>query len=547
MKRALRFAPLIRVSTEKQAQKGESLRTQTGQIKQYVKSLQGRIPDHCWGYIGQEHATPGQERKKLDCLLADSAKGLFDAVIVADASRWSRDNRNSKEGLEILRTNSIKFYVGTMELDLFNPDHCLILGMSAEIGEFQARTQSLKSITNRIARARRDYPACGKSPYGRVFDKATESWSIDPEKQAIVLQASERYLNGENIVNIAHSLGMDFSNLWKILNHRSGDTWIQRFRSVPQNIDETVETTIPRLLDETTIQAIHAQAEANRTYAHGGIKNRYLLSRMIFCAKCGHALSGQVSRGKRCYRPARELPGSNPCPFHKRVPADLIENAVLIHLISTLGDVERLEKAIRRATPDLDRLEKLAEQQGDLNKALKKVMVQKERVVELAMDNLLSDDEIRQRMGKLRVREASIKSRVLSISAELEGTPPPEKIKRLSKMAINIGRSVTSHRPEVIFEKPYEWKRNLIEHAFSGKDHKGQRYGVYMAETGDAEQPWTFEIRGTLETALLGLPLDDEYLMEAFRLEPDYQDVDKELKKIKSNFLSSVQNLSPHM
>jgi len=62
---ALRFAPLIRVSTEDQEKKGESLRTQKGQIKQYVKSLKGIIPDNCWIYSGQEHATPDQERAKL--------------------------------------------------------------------------------------------------------------------------------------------------------------------------------------------------------------------------------------------------------------------------------------------------------------------------------------------------------------------------------------------------------------------------------------------------------------------------------------------------
>ena len=57
---SLRFAPLIRVSTEGQEKKSESLRTQTTQIKQYVKSLGGIIPEHCWKYSGQEHATPEQ-------------------------------------------------------------------------------------------------------------------------------------------------------------------------------------------------------------------------------------------------------------------------------------------------------------------------------------------------------------------------------------------------------------------------------------------------------------------------------------------------------
>ena len=119
----LRFAPLIRVSTEPMAVKGKSLRTQTAQIQQYVKSLEGIIPDNCRVYSGQEHATPEQERQKLDALLKDSSNGKFDAVIVCDASRWSRDNLKSKEGLNILRNNGTRFFVGTNELYQFVENH----------------------------------------------------------------------------------------------------------------------------------------------------------------------------------------------------------------------------------------------------------------------------------------------------------------------------------------------------------------------------------------------------------------------------------------
>ena len=75
--KGLRFAPLIRVSTEKQEQQGESLRSQKKLIERVVKSLNGTIPKRCWKYSGQEHATPNQEREKLEQLLNESGKGLF--------------------------------------------------------------------------------------------------------------------------------------------------------------------------------------------------------------------------------------------------------------------------------------------------------------------------------------------------------------------------------------------------------------------------------------------------------------------------------------
>lgn len=301
--KGLRFAPIIRVSTEDALKRGESLNTQTKQIKQYVEVLmEGTIPDHCWQYCGQEHATVNQERAKLDQLLADSGKNLFDAVIVVHPDRWARDNFKSKEGLITLRENGIKFYVGTREYNLFTASDRFFLGMSVELGEYFALLQLERSILNRIERAKRGVPTAGKIPYGRRFNKATEKWEPkNPEEEAEmkaegakIKAAAKRYLAGESLVTIAPTVGMKVCQLWNVLNRLAGDKWPLRFRAKELNIDETVELTIPRLLDDDVIAAIHRQAEANKTYHHGQNKRDYLLSRMIFCGKCGYTLTGHA-------------------------------------------------------------------------------------------------------------------------------------------------------------------------------------------------------------------------------------------------------------
>ena len=93
MEQGLRFAPLIRVSTEKQEKRGESLSTQKKQLESAIKNLNGSV--YKW-YEGQEHGTPDHERKILDELMTDAQASRFDAVMVVDASRWSRDNQKSK-------------------------------------------------------------------------------------------------------------------------------------------------------------------------------------------------------------------------------------------------------------------------------------------------------------------------------------------------------------------------------------------------------------------------------------------------------------------
>jgi len=83
----LRFAALVRVSTEQRAATGESLRTQRAEIEATVKQLGGTVA--AW-YGGQEHATEGWEKQEIGRLLTDARKKgrPWDAVIVSNADRW---------------------------------------------------------------------------------------------------------------------------------------------------------------------------------------------------------------------------------------------------------------------------------------------------------------------------------------------------------------------------------------------------------------------------------------------------------------------------
>jgi DNA invertase Pin-like site-specific DNA recombinase len=301
MEDKLRFAPLIRVSTESQERRGHSLEVQTKTLTNAVNSLGGIIPDDCWEYSGQEHATTDHERQKFTKLLYDCQQNKFDAIIVYDPSRWSRDNRKSKEGLEILKQHGIRFFVGTTEYNLFDPQASLFLGMSTEMNEYFALEQSRKSILSRIDRARSNKPSAGKLPFGRTYNRAAGLWGVDEAKRQDIVWAANEYLAGESLEILAKKLGMNHPNLWKVLNHRSGSKWEIKFEDKRLQIDEVVTLTIPALLPDTIIDAIHKKAELNKKYDRKAIKNRYLLSRTIYCAECGLAMHGQANSKSRLY------------------------------------------------------------------------------------------------------------------------------------------------------------------------------------------------------------------------------------------------------
>ena len=127
----MRFGALVRVSTEKQAHRGESLRTQRSQIEAAVKSMEDGSTIEVW-YGGQEHATSGPwERQQLELLMTDAQARRFDAVICADATRWSRDNVRSDNRLEQLRESGVRFFVLTKEYDLHSEQDRMFLRFTA--------------------------------------------------------------------------------------------------------------------------------------------------------------------------------------------------------------------------------------------------------------------------------------------------------------------------------------------------------------------------------------------------------------------------------
>jgi DNA invertase Pin-like site-specific DNA recombinase len=480
---------------------GESLRTQKSQIEQAVKALNGTLINDPWRYSGQEHSTPQFERQRFEQLSKDASKGIFDAVIVVDPSRWSRDNLRSKQGLQTLRDHNIRFFTLQVEHDLFDPQAELFLGLSTEFNEYSAKIQAKKSMQNRIARALDGRPTSGRLPYGRTYDKQTKTWGIDKEKQKKIEWAAKEYLRGGHVPKIASALGLDVATLWRILTTRSGDTWEMEFKSKRLGIDQKVVLKVPRLLSRETIERIHAKAEANRTYQHGMTKYPYLLARVIFCAKCGLAFFGHTNSYKkryykRYYRHSRHLE-QRKCDPSLWVRADELEQDVLIRLFATAGDSAGMEKAMLKAIPNKAKIRELRERKQFLESELSKVVGQKNRLIKSIAKGILSEEEAKTEITHIRSRESSVKAEIDSIEPQLLNMPTEEEIKRKAKVIQRIYEGIYNE-PIHLAKMNFEERRRMISSFFAGKDSQGRRLGVYVKK--DRDGIVHYEIRGAFQS-----------------------------------------------
>lgn len=512
MSKPLRFAALIRVSTEKQAQKGESLRTQKLQIDSAVAALGGKITAN---YAGQEHGTANWEREQLDKLLADAAKKPrpFDAVIVADATRWSRDNKKSQEGLETLRDNGVRFFVLGTEHDLFKPEARLFLAMTATIGAYHAHTQKLKSLQNRIERAKRGVPTSGKLPFGRIWNAARKQWSIDPTKQAMIVEVADRYLAGEQLPRLAKEFGVNHANLCKVLRERCGDRWTQEFQAKDLNINEKVTLTIPRLLPEKTERAVQHRLEANRTYAHKPPVSihGYLLTGCIFCGECGYSLCGQTNPNRHRYYRHKRTGGAEKCPLRPRpwVPADRIEAEVVHELFQLLGNPASIERAIKAAIPDCDRL---VEKRERLEVELTKKDKARNRLLDLIEKDAITDEQAAKKLHDLKESEVGLRAEMEKVNLALADLPGERGIGLfVEPVGPNPGDVVImdydgntyagGNDLASFLSMDNQDRRKLIEAAFAGRQPDGKPAGIYLlpaSAKGGRSRAFSFKLAGRL-------------------------------------------------
>jgi site-specific DNA recombinase len=505
-----RFGVLVRVSTEDQEKQGESLRTQHKQIEQAVASLGGRVVE--W-YEGQEHATAGWERQRLDQLLADATKGKFDAVMVADVSRWSRDNVKNEQGLEVLRAAGVRFFVLQTEHDLSNPEAKLFLRLASVINAYAAEAKSKTSLENRINRARRENaPTCGSLPFGRTYDwprskkhpKGTGTgWHVIPTKQEAIADIADRYLRGESLKILAKEHGLKYVLVYRVLRECAGDVWVQTFQTPDGPVE--VPTKVPPLLPDQTIRRVRQMCQANSTNHHGKPKHDYLLNGRIFCSGCGYLMTPQENHGTLYYR--HEHHGRDRvCPFgspRPQVRADWAESDVVFRLFGMFGSPTLLRRAINAAVPDVSREQK---RKARLEADLARVSQERKRVVDAIAVGVMSHRDAKAKLDELAQREQDRAAQLAELEAALANVPTEEDV-ALYVEKVQDSIVVIGGEEEMTDDEGRRWrrgprggndlgtwlemtwgdKRRLVEAAFPKGQLRadGSKPGVYVVPAPD--------------------------------------------------------------
>ncbi|MDA3823426.1 MAG: zinc ribbon domain-containing protein, partial [Bacteroidales bacterium] len=265
----------------------------------------------------------------------------------------------------------------------------------------------------------------------------------------------------------------------------------------------------------------------------------YLLSGFIFCDNCGHRFTTATNQNKNYYYKHRTSDGNKHCTYRRMVPARELESIVLLQLISTLGNRSKIERAIKRATPDHVKVEKLQAEQVSLEAMLKGTAKKLNNVVEAVADGTFSKEQVKRTMEELNKENEIFSNRLKIVNTELSCSPSEDQKKILTDWSVKMTKNI-ARNPQQIFKMSFEEKRELIEFAFKGIGSQGNPLGIYISTT--LENQLQYEIKANFESVLHSATLTDAEIEETFQIDPQYQDTRKEIDKIRTELLNSVSS-----
>lgn len=193
-----------------------------------------------------------------------------------------------------------------------------------------------------------------------------------------------------------------------------------------RDADEWIEVAVPAIVDEDTFALAARRLADNKRFATRNSTTPSLLRGLLACQSCSYAYyrtSTRTSKHKISYyrcigSDGWRHAGGKICD-NRPVRADQIEPLVWEHVTRLLTDPNLIAGELQRRLDQLRAANPATAQRGRLERDLARVSSGITRLVEAYQEQLLTLDELRERMPELRKREATVRAQLDALHAQL--------------------------------------------------------------------------------------------------------------------------------
>ena len=390
------------------SQREESIEGQLRECREYAERNNMTIVGT---YIDRALSAKTADRPEFQHMIKDSAKELFEIVLVWKLDRFSRDRYDSAHYKHILKKNGVKV-ISAKEHISEGPEGIILDAMLEGYAEFYSA-----ELSEKIHRGQKENALKGKNngggvPLGYLLDKKAQKLVIDPVTAPLVVEVFEKYADGKSVRSIVE----DF-NARGLKTKRGQPFNINSFSSLLKNRkyigeyryqDVVIEGGVPAIVPEDLFNRVQERMEKNRhAPAMAKAKEDYLLTTKLFCGKCERMMVGESGKSHtgamHYYYKCSGAKRLKDCD-KKAVRKDWIERVVVRLTMQRVMDEEKINRLI-------DAILVMQEQEDTTTPALRSQLAETESSIGnilKAIEQGIFTPSTKQRLDELEARKEEI-------------------------------------------------------------------------------------------------------------------------------------------
>ena len=374
----------IRVSTDTQAKKGDSLGEQMETLKKYIDDHEDMILHDT--YIDDGVSGQKLDRGEFKRLMDDVKAGCINLIVFTKLDRWFRSLRHYLNTQAILEKHGVEWTaVAQPFYDTTTPQGRAFVAQSMTFAELEAQNDSVRIRDVFDYKYKHGEVLSGKTPLGYSIKDKHLVPNEDAEKAVAVFEYYDRTnnLNATTLfLEAEFGIVMSIENLKKSILRNT--KYIGVFRDN--------ENFCPAIIDRELFDRIQTNLKRN---VKSSAKRDYIFSGLMVCEHCGKALTGKVLRTgsrKHLYRYSvyvcRSAYPLKRCENRK----NFFENTVEKYILQNIRP--EMEKYIRECEMS---------QKPVVDHRKKKASIERkiERLKELYLNEIITLDELKKDREKL--------------------------------------------------------------------------------------------------------------------------------------------------
>lgn len=315
-----RVAVYARFSSENQ--RDESIDAQLRAVRKHCEEHGFQIVKE---YIDRAKSATTDKRPEFQKMVEESALGLFDLVIVHKFDRFSRDRYDSAVYKRKLQKNGVRLFSVLEQLD-GSPESIMMESVLAGMAEYYSKNLAREVRKGMNETALQCRHTGGIPPLGYDVDPVSKRLVVNEGEAMAVRMIFRLYNAGYGYGDIMASLnengyktkyGQPFgkNSLYSIIqnekysgvyvfNRATSKDEFAKTRNTHASKDDDdiirIDGGVPAIVSKGDFEAARQRMEANRHRPGAyNAKENYLLSGLVTCGICGHAMTGNMRHAGR--------------------------------------------------------------------------------------------------------------------------------------------------------------------------------------------------------------------------------------------------------